>query len=594
LAGERPTPSCGISVVVPVYNIETYIEHGLESLAAQTFDDFEVFVVDDGSTDRSLEVIERFCAKRANFTSITQPNGGIGAARNAGIERANGRFLAFLDGDDAFSPVALEVMYRTALETGADLVIGNYDVFDELRTWRVADVSKLFERPEYGPFDPRLLVNVAAWNKLYRRSVIDEHHLRFSHVRVAEDVAFMPFAHHCRKIATVDEIVCHYRRHAFIGDYRPPQPVTPEFVEDFCEAYEDIRISARAHLGDREEHGGELPGASDPRPSARAYCEEVLRRESMSLVNLWHQSMWLAEPRAVEMIASRLHEIRDQLTFDAWNGLKTRFRVYRLEETMASYGRIAEIPLVTIAAHHGSSHTRFARLIRSLYAQKFPRFELLICAEASELLPPEHRNRENIVCVDARDAAELYNAALMRPGCEHMVFTCPDFLYQPDGIRTLFAAAENKYHDVVTSVVYSTSTRSAHRLARTQAVAFAADDSGRRDAARIRRWDRVLGNKMVRRSFLATARFSFTSDTSADVLRLYRAANLASVDAAVTCTDLTDRRFEHALGGLSREERRELRRAGETWLARALASRADSPKRTAARPPKRGAGDSRD
>jgi len=571
LAEGRPTSSFEISVVVPVYNIEAYIEHGLESLAAQTFADFEVFVVDDGSTDGSLDVIERFCARHANFTALTRPNGGIGAARNTGMERATGRYIAFLDGDDAYTPIALEVLHRKAVETDADLVIGNYDVFDELRSWRVADVQRLFEREEYDPFDPRLLANVAAWNKLYRRSVIDDHGMLFSHVRVAEDVAFMPFVHNCRKVVTVDEIVCHYRRHAFIGDYRPPQPVTPQFVEDFCEAYRDVRASARAHLGggrpvrDGAANCAMLPGDAD------AYCEEALKRESVSLVNLWHQSMWLADPRAVEMIAERLREVRDQLSFDSWNGLKTRFRVYRLEEVMDSHARIAEIPLVTIAAHHGEDPVRFARLVRSLYAQKFPRFELLLCKDAQAQIPLEHQGRPNMVFLDACDAASLYNAAIARPGCDHVIFTNPDYLYQPDGIRTLFAAAENKGFDIVTSAVYSAAARSADRLARMQSVTFAIDEVGRRDTDRIRTWDRALGNKLVKRSYIEAAGFAFSSGGPADVARLYGAANHTVVDAAVTCTDLPDREFERdVLGGLRAEERRALRRAGETWLSRGL------------------------
>ena len=99
-----PKPSCEISVIVPVYNLENYIELGLESLAAQTFDDFEVLVVDDSSTDGSLSVIQRFCSRHANFTALSRPNGGTGAARNTGLEHATGRFISFMDGDDLFTP----------------------------------------------------------------------------------------------------------------------------------------------------------------------------------------------------------------------------------------------------------------------------------------------------------------------------------------------------------------------------------------------------------------------------------------------------------------------------------------------------------
>ena len=566
-----PHPSCEISVVVPVYNLEHYIELGLKSLAAQTFDDFEVIVVDDGSTDSSLSVVKRFCSRHASFTALTQPNAGIGAARNTGMERATGRFIAFLDGDDLFAPRALEVMHRAAVETQADLVIADYDIFDELRSWRLSDVSSLFSQAEYDRFDPRLLDSVAVWNKLFRRSVITGAGMKFSHVEVAEDVAFtLSYVHHCEKIVTVHETVCHYRRHAFVGDYRPPQRVTAEFVEDFCEAFEDVRVSAREHLASGRaltRLAGEH--VSEPLGSAEAYAEEVLRRETQSLVNLWHHSMWVATPTAVEMFAGRLRKVRAQLSFDAWNALLTRFRVYRLEETIAMHSDLAAIPLVSVVAHHGDDPAKFERLVRSLYAQKFPRFELIVSSAAAEAVPAEHQNRPNIVLLDAEDEGSLYNAAIAASRCDHLVFTGPEFAYQSDGIRALFAAADNKSYDIVTSRVFSTATDSPDRLTRTQSLAFATDDHGFRDEDRIRQRDRVLGNKLVKRSFLEVVDFTFTGDLDADAQRLYRAANFAVVDVAVVCTELRDRVFEHrVLGGLRRDEKRELRQAKGGWRSR--------------------------
>ncbi len=570
MAESHLTASREISVIVPVYNLERYIELGLESLAAQTFDDFEVLVVDDGSTDGSLSVIQRFCSRHANFTALSRPNGGIGAARNTGLEHATGRFISFMDGDDLFTPRALEVMYRAAIEHEADLVIADYDVFDQLRSWRVGEVSQLLSQPEYAPFDPRLLASPAVWNKLYRRSVIDAAGMEFSPVTVAEDVAFFPYVHECSKIVTLNEVVCHYRRHTFVGDNRPPQYVAPRFIEDLCEAYEDIRVSARRHLAsgrvEVRSAGEHLP---EPLGPAEAYVQEVTLRESTSLINHWHHDMWVAPPLAIEMLAQRLSDVRAQLSFDAWNALLNRFRVYRLQETIAMHSDPASIPLVSIVAHHGDDEAKFARLVRSLYAQKFPRFELMISSDAEGLLPDEHRNRPNIVLLEATDEGSLYNAAIADGRCDYLVFTGPEFAYQSGGIRALFAAAENKNHDIVTSAVYSTESDSPDRLARTQSLAFATDDNGFRDTDKIRQWDRVLGNKLVSRAFLEVLGFEFTGRSADDAERLYRAASFGVVDAAVACTELADHAFERrVLGGLRRDEKRALRQTNGVWWAR--------------------------
>src|SRR5512139_3799743 len=89
-----------ISVVVPFYNVEAYLAECLDSLVDQTFDDFEVLLVDDGSPDGSRAIAERYAAADPRLRVVTRPNGGLGAARNTGIREARGRYLTFVDSDD--------------------------------------------------------------------------------------------------------------------------------------------------------------------------------------------------------------------------------------------------------------------------------------------------------------------------------------------------------------------------------------------------------------------------------------------------------------------------------------------------------------
>ena len=146
--------------------------------------------------------------------------------------------------------------------------------------------------------------------------------------------------------------------------------------------------------------------------------------------------------------------------------------------------------------------------------------------------------------LEAPDEASLYNAGIAASRCDYLIFTGPEFAYQSGGIRALFAAADNKNHDIVTSAVYSTETDSPDRLARTQSLAFETNDNGFRDTDRIRQWDRVLANKLVSRAFLEVLGFEFTGHSANDVERLYRAASFGVVDAAVVCTELPDHAFE--------------------------------------------------
>ena len=114
-----------VSIIVPVYNVGHYLEECILSIVNQTFQEIEILLVDDGSTDRSLTIMQDFARKDKRITLLTQPNKGASAARNQGIEMATGEYLLFVDSDDTITPDTAEVLYDTAIKTNSDLVLGN-------------------------------------------------------------------------------------------------------------------------------------------------------------------------------------------------------------------------------------------------------------------------------------------------------------------------------------------------------------------------------------------------------------------------------------------------------------------------------------
>ena len=110
-----------VSVIVPVYNSEKYLTEALNSLEEQTFKNFEVIIVNDGSTDNSEKIIKDFVNKNSNFKLINQKNMGPGYAKNTGIRYSKGKYIAFLDSDDFFAPNFLEILYNLAVENKADI-----------------------------------------------------------------------------------------------------------------------------------------------------------------------------------------------------------------------------------------------------------------------------------------------------------------------------------------------------------------------------------------------------------------------------------------------------------------------------------------
>jgi CDP-glycerol glycerophosphotransferase len=133
-----------ISVVVPIYNVEEYLPACLDSVARQTVDDFEVVMVNDGSTDRSAEIAGQYGRRDPRFRLVQQENAGLSAARNTGIDAATGEFIAFLDSDDVLPPNAYELLLGALDETGSDFATGNVH---RLTGWSTSQSAFLAKTP---------------------------------------------------------------------------------------------------------------------------------------------------------------------------------------------------------------------------------------------------------------------------------------------------------------------------------------------------------------------------------------------------------------------------------------------------------------
>ncbi len=204
-----------VSVVVPVYNVAPYLEACLESLAQQTLTDLEVVMVEDGSTDESATIAERFVARDERFRLVRQANAGLGAARNTGIDHASGDFLAFVDSDDVVLPRAYEALVSTLDQTGSDFVSGNAQRMTSSETTQTRFLADVFDRTRLRTHVtrfPPLLADRTAWNKLFRRSFWDRHGFRFPEGVLYEDIPVTLPAHHlARSVDVVEETVYLWR-----------------------------------------------------------------------------------------------------------------------------------------------------------------------------------------------------------------------------------------------------------------------------------------------------------------------------------------------------------------------------------------------
>ena len=188
-----------VSVIVPVYNAQDFIEDCIMSILNQTFKDIELILVDDGSKDNSLEICKQIANKDERIVVIHQENGGSSSAKNTGIKIAKGDYIAFCDSDDTIDETYIENLYEGVLLHNADVCVGNVAftrvIGSEVVSRRTVEMTKgFFSLKEYMKYYPKYMPNAvmgAPWNKLYRKDIITENSLCFNtKVKNNEDTHF--------------------------------------------------------------------------------------------------------------------------------------------------------------------------------------------------------------------------------------------------------------------------------------------------------------------------------------------------------------------------------------------------------------------
>lgn len=182
---------CKVSVITPVYKVEKYLEKCIDSILNQTFSDFEIFIVDDGSPDSCGKIADEYAKKDSRVRVIHKENGGAPSARNAGMKQASGEFFYFPDSDDWLEKNYLQEMYDLAVKTNAQLVVTGYTMeYYENNSSQSYKVSE----PEQNYYNQQLVRNnlhnyfdnmmmAVPWNKLYRADYVRKNALKFPNLK---------------------------------------------------------------------------------------------------------------------------------------------------------------------------------------------------------------------------------------------------------------------------------------------------------------------------------------------------------------------------------------------------------------------------
>ncbi|MGM9987717.1 MAG: glycosyltransferase [Bacillaceae bacterium] len=204
-----------VTVIIPVYNAEKYIEEGIYSILNQPLKGIEIIIINDGSTDRTVEIIEKIQLNEKNIVLLHQENAGPSAARNKGLEVARGKYVTFLDADDYYPAEIFKKIYDFLEKNNADMFVGNILCFNDVRQWNLPYMKKVFNQKSVYctslTISPEIQESPSVCNKWFKNELIKD--IRFEEdIRIGEDLLFTQQSYlQAKKIALANWNVYCYR-----------------------------------------------------------------------------------------------------------------------------------------------------------------------------------------------------------------------------------------------------------------------------------------------------------------------------------------------------------------------------------------------
>ena len=253
-----------ISVIVPVYRAEAFLRKCTDSIVNQTFFDWELLLIEDGSPDQSGALCDKIAEEDARIRVFHKPNGGVSSARNLGLEQAQGTYIAFADSDDWLPPTALEDLHTALKEAGADSAGGAH--------YRAEPDGQLDVEPGampagvYGPAEirtgildrlmgermgqPGAVLNGFIWRFLFSASIIQTHHLTFSGAYLEDELFLLEYFYQAKSLAMIDTPVYYYLQN--------PASVTRQYLPDYMKTFTAF-MKAKEALAERTGLGENQP-----------------------------------------------------------------------------------------------------------------------------------------------------------------------------------------------------------------------------------------------------------------------------------------------------------------------------------------------
>lgn len=405
-----------VSIIIPAFNSIATVERCLTSIRKQSYSDYEVICVDDGSSDGTSELLANLCAADNRFTYVAQNHNGAAEARNAGLDLAQGEFATFVDADDVLPQHALRYMHQITVVHDCDTVIGMYERVDGVTAYTNARSAHLVNKArQVKPSDFDIIHTWTLCNKWFSMRIINEQSLRLESFRHLEDATFLyRYLKFANRIFTCPHIVYTY--------IKPLPSIGRTTTQSVDEALLDGAEAAFARL-----QGITAPYGDEFR------TELVYRYMNSPLIGDYYRRLWMLGPEC----ANRLHTIARALLAGLDEGHRTKIennnRDIFDEHQLLSRTALTQAPQITIAIGESVSDYIVPILITGLYDQSFVPFHVIASDNTARLIPDHLKSMPNLTIV----GGDAFSQAVCTTA-PYVAFIDTDMIYDHRSLKTMF------------------------------------------------------------------------------------------------------------------------------------------------------------
>lgn len=445
-----------ISVIVAAYNAEKYLAETLDSITHQTIDDYEIIVINDGSSDSTLDILKNYQADYPNLHIIDKENGGPSSARNAGLDIAKGDYIYFFDADDILEAEALEHLYEAAVSNKADLVIAKYDIFNRYKTYPINNIDELITLDTIEKYDPLILWTFSLCNKLFKKSLIDQYNFRLPPVSYSEDGAFlMEYVYHTTKITGLNEVIFHYRR-MYDGEAESiTASVSPSKIKDYITAHQMILNSAQASILKDFPQYGSIEEVKQNEIEIRKYLNEIIRKELQVLLNQFYSKFWSLEEDIIQILLTEVQEKLEMLDMRSISLLMDAHPDLPLFHLTSNSEELLAQAHFTAALYGDAQNTEaFLDCLKTLTIQNLITLKILVPFSMRKAIKEAGLFHRNIVFADVSSENELFHYALDTASTPYITFCDAKTVYTNNAFKYIFKRFIKSPADFIAELIY--------------------------------------------------------------------------------------------------------------------------------------------